>query len=181
MYSHRVRYVEGKLDMDTLKKLLVLVVLAIPAQAGELLGALKLTNADGDGIATVTAVSGKQEYPLLSVVEPLITSPLYAIRGMIRYEGVEGDAYLNMNNDFGDYGSFFTRSRAQIGPMKTITGDSDWREFVMPFNADSGRMSLIPERLTLTLVLPGPGTVYIRDLSLYQYDPDENPLETAGQ
>jgi len=64
--------------------------------------------------------------------------------------------------------------------MRIITGDSDWREFVMPFNGDDGRKSLLPERLTLSLILPGQGTVYIRDVSLYQYAPDENPLETTG-
>ena len=86
-----------------------------------------------------------------------------------------------LNNDFGDYGSYFSKSLAQIGPMRIITGDSDWREFVMPFNGDDGRISLLPERLTLSLILPGKGTVHIRDVSLYQYAPDENPLESAGQ
>lgn len=33
----------------------------------------------------------------------------------------------------------------------------------------------------MSLILPGKGTVHIRDVSLYQYAPDENPLESAGQ
>ena len=62
--------------MDPLKttfQLMALVLLAIPAQAGDLLSALTLQSADSDGIATVTAVPGKQQHVLLSVNEPPIS------------------------------------------------------------------------------------------------------------
>jgi len=162
--------------MRPLYQLVLMLFLAIPAQAGELLSSVKLENANDEGIVIVTAVPGKQQHFLLDMDEPPITSSLYAFRGMIRYEGVEGKGHLHLNNDLGDYGSFFTKSLAADGPLRIITGDSDWREFVMPFNADNERMALIPERLTLTLVLPGAGTVFIRDVRLFQYTKGEDPL-----
>lgn len=162
--------------MRSLHQLALMLLLAMSAQAGELLSSVKLENANDEGVAIITAVPGKQQHLLLNMDEPPITSSLYAFRGMIRYEGVEGKGYLHLNNDLGDYGSFFTKSVLADGPLRTITGDSDWREFVMPFNADNDRMALIPERLTLTLVLPGAGTVYVRDVRLYQYTKGEDPL-----
>jgi hypothetical protein len=163
--------------MKPLYQLALMLLLAVTAQAGELLSSVELESANDEGIVTVTAVPGKQQHLLLDMDEPPLTSSLYAFRGMIRYEGVEGTAHLHLNNDFGDYGSFFTKSMAADGPLRTITGDSGWREFVMPFNADNDRMALLPERLTLTLVLPGAGTVYIRNVGLYQYTKGEDPLE----
>ena len=58
---------------------------------------------------TVEAVPGKQRHLLAVLPQPKISAPVYALRGMIRYDGVEGDAYLQMNNDFGDTGVFFTK------------------------------------------------------------------------
>ena len=86
---------------------------------------------------------------------------------MVRYEGVEGDAYLQMNNDFGDKGVFFTKSLEPSGPMGKIAGSSHWRPFVLPFYANQGDRAgaglLVPGKLTLELYLPAKGTVTIRE------------------
>jgi len=134
---------------------------------------------------TITAVPGKQRHLLIVLPEPGISSPVYALKGMIRYENVQGDAFLQMDNHFGELGTFFSKSLAADGPLGKISGSSDWRPFVLPFYANSGDQadgaSPIPDELTLALYLPGTGTLSIRDVGLYQYASGENPLQASGQ
>ena len=134
---------------------------------------------------TLHAVPGKQRHLLVVLPQPGISSPVYALKGMVRHENVEGDAYLQMNNDFGEQGVFFSRSLASSGPMGKLSGSSDWRPFVLPFFANRGDQlrgaALIPAEVTLALHLPGAGSVSIRDVRLYQYASDGDPLATAGQ
>lgn len=134
---------------------------------------------------TLHAVAGKQRYLLVVLPQPGISLPVYALKGMIRYEGVEADAYLQMNNDFGEKGIYFTKSLAAAGPLAKISGSSDWRPFVLPFYANQGDhfdgVPLIPVEVTLALHLPGAGSVSIRDVELFQYTSDEDPLASAGQ
>jgi len=131
------------------------------------------------------AVPGKQRHLLVVLPQPGITAPVYALKGMLRYEDVEGEAYLQMNNDFGERGIFFTKGLAESGPLQKIAGSSDWRPFVLPFYAsqgnEAGGESLIPREITLSLHLPGEGSVSMRDIRLYQYASDEDPLRAAGQ
>src|SRR5262245_39901377 len=47
---------------------------------------------------------------LLTIERPKITSARYALRGRVRYEGVEGEGYLEMWNQFPNGGRFFSRS-----------------------------------------------------------------------
>jgi hypothetical protein len=134
---------------------------------------------------TIAAVPGKQRHLLVVLPQPGIRLPVYALKGMVRYEDVEGDAYLQMNNDFGDTGVFFTKSMAPSGPLGMISGSSDWRPFVLPFDANQGDQAsagpLVPDELTLVLHLPAAGTVAIRDVKLYQYAGDEDPLASVRQ
>ena len=134
---------------------------------------------------TLHAVPGKQRHLLVVLPQPGINSPVYALKGMVRHDNVEGDAYLQMNSDFGDKGVFFTKSLASSGPLATLSGSSDWRPFVLPFYANRGDQlqgaSLLPGEITLALHLPGAGSVSIRDVRLYQYVSDENPLASAEQ
>jgi hypothetical protein len=134
---------------------------------------------------TIEAVPGKQRHLLVVLPQPGISSPVYALKGMVRYEDVEGDAYLQMNNDFGVTGVFFTKSMAPSGPLGKISGSSDWRPFVLPFDATQGDQAgvgpLAPDELTLVLHLPAAGTVAIRDVKLYQYAGDEDPLASVRQ
>ena len=130
----------------------------------------------------LTAVPGKQRHLLVVLPQPELSSPVYALKGMIRYQGVAGEAYLQMNNDFGDRGVFFTRTLAPSGPLGKITGDSDWRPFILPFYANRGEYAgdEAPIEVTLALLLPASGTVEIRDVRLYQYAGDEDPLAASG-
>jgi len=134
---------------------------------------------------TLEALPGKQRHLLAVLPQPKISSPIYALKGMIRYDGVEGDAYLQMNNDFGDKGVFFTKGLAPSGPMGKISGSSHWRPFVLPFYANQGDQAgagtLVPDELALELHLPAAGTVTIRDVGLYQYAGDEDPLASVRE
>lgn len=134
---------------------------------------------------TITAVPGKQQHQLVVLPQPGISSPVYALKGMVRYENVEGDAYLQMNNDFGDSGVFFSKTVAPSGPLGINSGSSDWRRFVLPFYTNQGDQAgagpLAPDELVLVLDLPAAGTVAIRDVRLFQYTADENPLASVRQ
>lgn len=89
---------------------------------------------------------------------PGILNHQYVVRGRVKYEDVAGDGYLELLNDFGSNGEFFTRTLSATGPMSKLTGTSDWREFELPFDANPG---MKPRRLTLRVVLPGQGKVAI--------------------
>lgn len=134
---------------------------------------------------TISAVPGEQRHVLIELSEPGITSPVYALKGMIRYTGVEGDGFLQMDSHFGEMGTFFAKGLAASGPLGKISGNSDWRPFVLPFNVSGGSQSdgrvPVPEALTLSLYLPGSGTVSIRDVELHQYASGEDPMQSAGQ
>ena len=91
-------------------------------------------------------------------VDPDVTSHRYVVRGRVKYEGVKGVGYLELLNNFGDKGTYFTKTLSDWGTLKKITGTSDWREFELPFNADPG---MKPKELTLNVVLPGKGTVMV--------------------
>ena len=148
-------------------------------------GALRAGEMIDEDTLTVKAAPGEQFQHLVELSDPGISSAVYALKGMIRYENVEGDGYLQLDNHFGAKGTFFTKSLAPAGPLGKISGSSDWRPFLLPFYANSGDQaaatSPIPEKLVLGLYLPGSGTVSIRGVRLYQYATDEDPLQSTGQ
>ena len=182
--------------MKTYFVFLSLLLLSCSVQAEELVRAVSLSDAfegatvrageliDEDTL-TVEATLGQQFRPLIEISDPGISSAVYALKGEIRYENVQGDGFLQMDNHFGARGTFFTKSLASAGPLGKISGSSDWRVFVLPFYADSddqaGGTSLLPEQLSLGLYLPGSGTVSIRGVGLYQYASGEDPLQSTGQ
>lgn len=182
--------------MKTYFVFLSLLLLSYSLQAEELVRAVSLSDEfegatvrageliDEDTL-TVEATLGQQFQPLIEISDPGISSAVYALKGEIRYENVQGDGFLQMDNHFGARGTFFTKSLASAGPLGKISGNSDWRIFVLPFYADSddqaGGTSLLPEQLSLGLYLPGSGTVSIRGVGLYQYASGEDPLQSTGQ
>ncbi len=161
--------------------LILLSLLSASLQAEELVSAVLLAEEP----LTITAVPGKQLQLLVELEDPGVSSPVYALKGMIRYEDVQGDGFLQMDNHFGEPGTFFTKSLAPAGPLGKLSGSSDWRPFVLPFYANTGDQadgaSPLPEKLSLSLYLPGSGTVSIGDLGLYQYASGEDPLGSGGQ
>jgi hypothetical protein len=163
---------------------LTLVLLSLPTQAEELVKAVSLAEEP----LTITAVPNEHAHLLIELPEPGVSSPVYALKGMLHYEDVRGDAFLQLDNHFGAKGTFITKSLAPTGPLRKITGSSDWRPFVLPFYANSGDQAdgklLLPEKLTLSLYLPGSGTVSVAEVGLYQYANGEDPLQMymqAGQ
>jgi hypothetical protein len=87
---------------------------------------------------------------------------------------VEGTGYLEMWSTFPGEGRFFSRTLAPGGPMKSLSGSSPWRDFVIPF--DAAGASTAPESLAVNVVLPGRGTVQLGALRLLQYPQGEDPL-----
>jgi len=148
-------------------------------------GALLAGELTDEKTLTVAAVPGKQFQLLIELENPGISSAVYALKGMIRYENVEGAGFLQLDNHFGAVGTYFTKSLASAGPLRKISGNSDWRPFVLPFHANSGDQSdgaaLLPEKLSLGLYLPGSGTVSIGGVGLYQYASGDDPLQSTGQ
>jgi len=167
--------------MKTLLILLSSLLLSASLQAEELVSAVTFA----EDPLTISAVSGEQLQLLIELPDPGISSPVYALKGMVRYEDVQGDGYLQLDNNFGELGTFFTKGLASAGPMGKISGSSNWRPFVLPFYANTGNQadgaSPLPEKLSLSLFLPGSGTVSVADVGLYQYANGEDPLQAAGQ
>jgi len=130
---------------------------------------LKVENPD----ATPKSIS------ILTIENPGVTKLRYALRGKVRYEGVEGQGCLEMWNFLSNGGKYFSRTIGGGGPMKALQGSSGWREFVLPFFMDQEGLS--PNKLVVKVVLPGRGTVYLGPLQLMQYDKNEDPLAVAGQ
>jgi hypothetical protein len=135
------------------------------------------------GVAEFLKVANLQDAPrsihVLTLESPGITRPRYAIAGQIRYEGVDKESHLELWNEFAGRGSFFSRTQASAGPMKSIHGSSGWRRFVVPFYVNEG--DLRPSRLTLNVVLAGRGTVFLGPLQLVQYAENEDPLASGGE
>ena len=167
--------------MKYFNTLVSVCMLSQPLYAEQLLSDIPL---DTDPL-TITAVAGDKMHLLIEIPDPRITTPVYALKGQVRYANVAGDAFLQMDNHFEGLGTFFTKSLAASGPLARISGSSDWRPFVLPFYANSGaggdEAAPRPEKLTLSLYLPGEGTVSISQVGLYQYASGEDPLRQGAQ
>jgi hypothetical protein len=140
-----------------------------PPGGDERVARLKVENHEGQQV-TVT---------VLTLTQPPITRARYAITGSVRYEGVQGTAFLEMWSVFPDGGRYFSRTLADVGPLKGLQGSSEWRPFVLPFFNREGAPP--PTTLIVNVALPGPGTVHLRPLRLVQYGPGEDPLAMHGQ
>ena len=89
-----------------------------------------------------------------------------AVTGEVRYDNVEGDGFLEMWSHFGETAAYFSRTLGVAGPMAKLTGTSDWRAFMLPFNAKGA--SSRPSKLVVNVQLPGKGSVFLRNLKLVQ-------------
>ena len=110
---------------------------------------------------------------LWKVESPGVTTKFYALRGKLRYKNVDGIGYLETWNEFpaNEQGQpnirAFSRSLADYGPFGKLSGTSDWRDLLIPFNAEGTKQSL--GKLELNLVLAGAGEVEITDLQLLEF------------
>ena len=114
----------------------------------------------GDEVRIQSSADGGT-FPLVSFAPTIPRGDGYVVEGRIRYAGVAGDGYLEMWSEFPGEGRYFSRTLEPAGPQGRITGDSDWREFQLPFSTNGGPS---PARVDINLVLPGSGTVEIGPL-----------------
>lgn len=135
------------------------------------------------GILAITNASGAAAIiHLATLTNPDIHSKHYGVAGQIRYDEVSGEGYLEMWNHFpakdkDQAAAYFSRTLAGVGLMKKISGNSDWREFRLPFNNSSG---IDPKRLEINLHLPGNGTVYLKTATLHNYPSPGAMMSSAG-
>ncbi len=158
------------------------------AESGSLPDSVRFARADdhssSDYLVIEHTATDAQPIRIATIANPGITMPAYAIAGEVRYEDVAGDAYLLTWNYFADDGPYFSKGIAPAGPARKISGTSDWRPFVLPFycvseaGGDSGDR---PTKIELSLVLPGSGRVYVRNMRLTQFALDADPLASTGQ
>jgi len=146
------------------EKLDVLPLLA-PSELAD--NAKTTTGPSGQPAIQATGGEAKTATPVLNCPAPEISSHDYVVRGQVKYDSVVGDGYLELWNDFGAKGKFFTRSLADFGAMRKLKGTSNWRKFELPFHAEPG---MRPEKLTLNVVLPGAGTVIVAQPTLATID-----------
>src|SRR5882672_385820 len=118
--------------------------------------------------------SGPTSLHLVTIEHPPVAGPGYVVAGQVRYEGVEGQGYLEMWTVFPDGQRFFSRTLAPRGPLAALHGESSWRRFELPF--DLSGASQAPSRLEINLVLAGRGTVWLSPIHL---QPSAGPAGTT--
>lgn len=131
--------------------------------------------APGAYVTIRSATSAGGQFTVLSIANPQVTADLFALHGQVKYDGVEGQAYLEMLAHTPD-GSYFSRTVAPDGPLRSLGGSSDWRRFVLPFNLTGGELV----RIDLSVVLPGRGNVSLGPVRLAQYGAGENPIAVGS-
>ena len=124
---------------------------------------------DGSNGLRIHSQGADKPIHLINVDGAPINEIQYVLSGQIKYEGVEKTSYLEMWNMFPDGGEYFTRTVSAEGPMGIILGSSDWRPFELPFAAgkrnEDGSLYK-PHTLKLNLIMPGKGTVEVKNLIL---------------
>jgi hypothetical protein len=152
---------------------MVLLAAACPSAAAEVLREFA-----GPEAAVEGRPGAKTTAEVLVIEHPPVTRAMYAVRGTVLWEGVEGKAFIEMWSHFAGGGRYFSRTLAPSGPMGSLTGSGGPRAFVVPFS--SGAEAKRPEKLVVNVVLPGRGTVRLSDLQLVQYEPGEDPAAVGG-
>ena len=89
---------------------------------------------------------------------------IYVVRGKVRYENVEGTAYLEMWNVMPDRSRYFSRTLGDFGTMKKITGTSGLRDFELPFNLMDHKPKYVD--LEINVVMPGRGVIELSSLTV---------------
>jgi predicted Ser/Thr protein kinase len=122
---------------------------------------------DGSSALKVENTSeAKMDAHLLALDWPAIRADKYEISGQVRYENVEGTAYLEMWSHFQPGEKYFSRTLAPAnsGPFAVISGTSGWRPFSLPFDRTGSTNPL--SKIEMNLCLPGKGVVYLRKVKL---------------
>lgn len=135
---------------------------------GQILSGEMITEASSGLVClrVVHSASGAVTLPLAVLDAPKITRSEYALEGEVRYEGVEGEGYLETWNYFGETERYFSRTLSPAGLMGVLSGTSGWRPFRLPFFTNNNTKH--PSKIEFNLVLPGRGTVYLRGIRLVE-------------
>ncbi len=115
---------------------------------------------------------GPSTVEILTIGRPGITGAKYAITGQLRHENVEGRACLEAWAVLPDGETRVTRTDQSSGPARAFSGTGEWRSFALEFAADDPAKT--PDRLVLSAVFPGGGTLVLGALSVVAY-PAERP------
>ncbi len=111
---------------------------------------------------------------------------IYWIAGDVKADAVAEGAYLEMISDFGDGPQgpqrFFTKAVSNRGLTQNLDGDQDWRPFALPFFRanQAGPMQSAPQAIELRVVMPGEGTVTLRNVALMTADGGPEILADFG-
>ena len=155
---------------------MALLVAARPAAAQEptidwsgtaVAGGVALPGEGPDGSTALqlrATAPGATSFHLVTIDHPQVTTPGYVALGDVRYQGVEGQGYLEMWSVFPNGERFFSRTLAGEGALAALHGESSWRRFELPFFVSG--TSETPSRLEINLVLPGRGTVWLGPMRL---------------
>ncbi len=135
---------------------------------------LSFQNEVGSVVEIAHSGTGELELTLLTLERPEIEGLRWSLSGTVKYEGVEGEAYLEMNSCFGNGDCFFSRTMAPEGPMAVLQGTETWRSVVLPFVSQAKLGT--PQRLELRLVMPSAGTVVLGPMVLGEFAEGEYPL-----
>jgi hypothetical protein len=154
------------------------------ASSGELLGGTPVTIDGKSAVKIVSTNDTGLRIQLLRITNPPISKMLYAVTGEIKYEGVKGEGFLEMWNCYppdkpGMFeNKYFSRTLGELGDMGKITGTSNWRTFMLPFDRTGSKAK--PTRLEINVVLPAQGTVYLGPIKLVEYDGDLGLQKQGG-
>ncbi|MFI5118998.1 MAG: hypothetical protein ACHQM4_01215 [Thermoanaerobaculia bacterium] len=139
----------------------------VPRGGDSTFESLRVTNPDGS----------PRTIPLFTIDAPGVKAPRYLLRGEVRGEGIEGQAYLEMWSFFAGGGMYFSRTLAQAGPMASLGGTFRFRPFILPFTAEPG---MSPEKLAVNVAFPGRGTVILGRLNLVELGSGDEFFVPAG-
>jgi hypothetical protein len=123
----------------------------------------------GRVVADEVELTGPGTFELFTMSGVAVTGHSYAISGQVRYEGVVAPGYLEMWSEFSDGARYFSRTLAAQGPLAALSGESSGRPFLLPF--ELGDIAA-PDRVTVNVVLPGAGTVWVAPVHLQGFGPD---------
>ncbi len=114
-----------------------------------------------------------------------ITSPRFAIKGKLKYEGIPTGSFLEMASFFapsepgGQETVHYTRTTGFSGPEAQMEGTDDGRDFLLAYDASGEKTKLV--RLAFNLHLAGKGTVGFWDVKLVQYgEAASSPTAASG-
>lgn len=112
---------------------------------------------DGHGSIRVDATDSTI-IPIGNVTGLNVENAVLIYQAHVKSENLRGRAYLEMWCQFNDKGEFFSRDLST-----PLTGSMDWSTEETPFFLKRGQR---PDAVRLDLVVTGPGTVWIDDVSL---------------